>query len=84
MKEVMVIVSLLVCATLCISQEDECLEGDCKNGFGILKCACGYTFEGIFEEGEKVSGKIIKPKLTYTGPFKDDMAHGMGGMETNE
>lgn len=63
---------------LALAQTNECLEGDCQNGQGKLKCACGYVFEGMFKNGQKVFGTMIKKELTYKGEFKDDMVHGKG------
>lgn len=60
--------------------QDECLEGDCINGWGKLRCDCGYLFEGVFIDGEKAFGTIEKEELIYKGAFKDDMAHGNGMM----
>jgi hypothetical protein len=61
-----------------VTAQDECLSGNCENGYGKLKCECGYIFEGQFKGGKKVSGKMIKENLVYEGDFKNDMAHGMG------
>lgn len=56
----------------------QCIQGDCINGYGILTCDCGYTFEGEFKEGMKFYGTLTKEDLVYTGSFKNDVAHGYG------
>lgn len=56
----------------------QCLEGDCENGKGKIKCDCGYIYEGEFKDGKKVKGVMTKKELVYTGEFKDDLAHGKG------
>lgn len=56
----------------------QCLEGDCENGYGVLKCDCGYTYKGYFENGMKVKGTLIKADLVYTGTFEYDVANGYG------
>jgi len=58
--------------------QDTCLEGDCENGYGKMRCDCGYLYEGEFKNGEKVKGTLTKEDLVYTGEFKDDIAHGKG------
>jgi hypothetical protein len=81
MKNAILLVALIM---WCFSAQTQCLKGDCENGKGKYKCDCGYIFEGTFENGEKKYGKMIKEDLVYTGPFKDDMAHGVGKMEHND
>ena len=56
----------------------QCIEGDCVNGYGKYTCDCGYLFEGIFENGERITGTLTKENLVYTGEFKFDLAHGFG------
>ena len=56
----------------------QCIEGDCVNGYGRLKCDCGYLYEGVFKDGLKVNGTLIKDELTYKGEFEFDQAHGKG------
>lgn len=66
---------LLFLSTVGVSQ---CLQGDCINGYGVLTCDCGYTFEGQFKDGMKLYGTLTKEDLVYKGGFKDDVAHGYG------
>lgn len=60
--------------------QDDCVSGDCENGYGEQQCDCGYLYKGLFENGAKTSGKLIKDELHYVGEFKEDMPWGNGAI----
>ena len=52
--------------------ENECIEGDCENGFGTLMIGEGFSYTGYFKDrlfnGE---GKLITPDAEMIGKFSD-------------
>lgn len=60
--------------------QDTCIKGDCENGYGELKCDCGYLYKGEFRNGKKTRGTLYKEDLHYTGTFQHDMPWGEGAI----
>jgi hypothetical protein len=54
MKRMMVLTVLWGFCTLCpAAWADECVEGDCYNGYGKMVYTPGYTYEGGFSDGRR-------------------------------
>jgi predicted aspartyl protease len=56
-----------IAITIQISAQVKCLEGDCKNGHGILETA-DYYYDGTFSDGKRVKGKLTDKA---TGDIQD-------------
>lgn len=74
------LIVLLFTGITALFAQDTCLAGDCENGYGALKCDCGYLYKGVFQDGEKKSGTLFKEELHYTGAFQQDMPWGSGAV----
>jgi len=57
----------------------ECIEGDCKNGYGAYKCVL-EKYAGEFKDGKLHGQGTLTMDLEgkYVGEFKDDKLHGLG------
>lgn len=77
MKHFKFILFFLVCSPLIKAQE--CIAGDCENGFGVRKTKT-FTYKGNFREG-RMDGKgeyIWKDGGSYIGDFREDFLEGKG------
>ena len=62
------------------SWAQQCLEGDCVNGFGEYKYPTGAIYKGLWKDGNR-SGKgetISVNGEQYTGNYEDDSRSGLG------
>ena len=66
------------------NQLDECIKGDCNNGYGTFKWTFGDKYVGGFKDNERhgqgthtwVSGEFVGDK--YVGEYKDGQPYGQG------
>ena len=83
MKSKLSILTLVL--SLCITasvgaSEGTCIQGNCKNGYGIIIFDDGSVYEGQWKKGLfDGMGKLIFPSSSsYTGEFKKGLMHGYG------
>ena len=77
MKHFKFILFFLIGSPLISAQE--CISGDCKNGFGVKKTKT-FTYKGNFKDG-RMDGKgeyIWKDGGSYKGDFREDFFEGVG------
>ena len=70
--------------SLCSAAKTGCLQGDCKNGRGILAFPNGSKFEGEFKDGEYhgTGTFTFANGSVYTGGYKSGKYHGQGRGDT--
>lgn len=57
----------------------QCIEGDCKEGFGRMKMNDSSVFEGDFHQGLFLNGKIqYQSGSLFVGSFSNNRYHGFG------
>ena len=58
----------------------QCIEGDCKNGFGVYVFADGGEYSGAFVNGKfSGQGKLVFPDGNfYEGMFEEGLLNGNG------
>ena len=70
----------ILCLFSSVSWSQECIEGDCINGFGEYKYPTGAIYKGQWKDGQR-SGKGETTSLNgeqYTGNYEDDSRSGYG------
>lgn len=62
--------------------KNECVSGDCSNGYGVYKFHSGLKYEGEWKDGKRHGkGKLIYPEIyTYTGEWSNNKMDGHGTM----
>lgn len=61
----------IVALSFQINAQSECVTGDCRDGFGKLVTS-EYTYEGTFENGKRLKGKLVKKSgEIMEGSFSD-------------
>ena len=77
MKHFKLIIFFIFCCQSLIAQE--CISGNCKNGFGTRKTKT-FTYKGNFKEGRMHGNGTYEWKDggSYTGDFREGFFEGMG------
>ena len=59
---------------------EQCIKGDCNNGYGTYTYADGSKYAGEFKDGKKhgQGTYTYQSGSKYVGEFKDDKKHGQG------
>ena len=70
---------LLLIVPLLSFGQDQCVKGDCHNGFGYIIKSFG-EYEGEFKDGSfHGEGTLtLNAGFKYVGGFKNDLFHGKG------
>lgn len=79
-----IIILFLFFATSIFSQNN-CLKGDCQNGFGTKSYAEG-EYEGFFENGKRnnIGVMLFNDKSIYIGAWQEDQINGFGFIKIND
>jgi len=83
MKSILPILTLVLCLNIATNVgafEGTCIQGNCKNGFGIFVFDDGRVYEGQWGKGlfDGMGRLIFISGSKYTGEFKKGLMHGYG------
>jgi tetratricopeptide (TPR) repeat protein len=83
MKSILSLITLVLCLNIThivVASDAACIQGNCKNGYGIFVFDDGRVYEGQWKKGlfEGMGKLIFVSGSMYTGEFKKGLMHGYG------